>query len=101
MIPEYYAVVVPAGRFFTYITFPPELLSADVIAKRALEEYALKFAYREMFVVKGDEVSVRRSRNGFGNGARLSWAWHEEGEIVDGIETLAKFISAMLKEYSS
>lgn len=96
--PEKDNVVVPAGGFFTYISFAPELPSADVIAKRALDEYALKFAYGEMFVVKGDESSAERSRSGFGNGARLCWAWHEESEIVEGIQRLARLLEVMLDE---
>ncbi len=79
MTPESYGVVVPTGGFFTYVTFPPKLPSADAIAKRALEEYALHFAYGEMFLVKGDEGGVTRSRNGFGNRAQLRWAWPGEG----------------------
>lgn len=97
-IPEKKNVVVPMGGFFTYISFPPELPSADVIAKRAKEEYALTFAYGEMFVVKGDKGSVKRSNKGFGNGARLCWAWHEEAEILDGIQRLEKLLKTMLAE---
>jgi DNA-binding transcriptional MocR family regulator len=90
--------IVPAGGFFTYITFPPELPNADVIAKRAKEEYSLTFAYGEMFVVKGDVTSSERSHKGFGRGVRLCWAWHEEKEIQEGIERLAKFLRIMLQE---
>ena len=98
IIPEQEKVVVPAGGFFTYISFPSGLPSAEVIAKRALDEYALKFAYGEMFIVKGDATSVDRSKKGFGIGARLCWAWHEEGEIQDGIERLAGLLKMMLVE---
>ncbi|EPE34302.1 PLP-dependent transferase [Glarea lozoyensis ATCC 20868] len=90
--------IVPAGGFFTYITFPPELPSADIIAKRAKEEYSLIFAYGEMFVVQGDKTSSERSHKGFGRGARLCWAWHEEKEMQEGIERLAKLLRIMLKE---
>lgn len=98
VVPERDNVVVPAGGFFTYISFPEKLPSADIIAKRALDEYALRFAYGEMFVVKGDETSIERSRKGFGNGARLCWAWHEESEIQEGIERLARLLKTMLAE---
>ncbi|KAE8444036.1 hypothetical protein EG329_001165 [Mollisiaceae sp. DMI_Dod_QoI] len=99
-IPEDNNTVVPAGGFFTYISFPPELPSADVIAKRAKEEYALTFAYGDMFVVKGDKSSAERSRKGFGNGARLCWAWHEEEEIEEGVSRLGQLLKTMLAEKS-
>ncbi|KAL2069443.1 hypothetical protein VTL71DRAFT_14122 [Oculimacula yallundae] len=81
--------ILPAGGFFTYISFPDKFPSADVIARKAREEHALIFAYGEMFVVKGDAASVERSAKGFGRGARLCWAWHEEGEIEEGVKRLA------------
>ncbi|KAH7313024.1 pyridoxal phosphate-dependent transferase [Rhexocercosporidium sp. MPI-PUGE-AT-0058] len=80
VVPEKDNVLVPAGGF------------------SPLDEYALKFAYGEMFVVNGDETSAERSKNGFGNGARLCWAWHEESEIQDGIERLARLLKIMLAE---
>jgi DNA-binding transcriptional MocR family regulator len=93
--------IVPAGGFFTYISFPPEFPSADVIAKRAREDYALTIAYGEMFVVKGDETSIERAKKGFGNGARLCWAWHEEKEIDEGVKRLGELLKIMLSEKSS
>jgi DNA-binding transcriptional MocR family regulator len=101
MIPESSDVVVPAGGFFTYLTFPAELPSADVVAKRAKEEYALTVAFGQMFVVKGDETSAERSKGGFGNGVRLSWAWHENAEIEEGIMRLGKLLKEMLVEAKS
>ncbi|KAH7384903.1 pyridoxal phosphate-dependent transferase [Cadophora sp. MPI-SDFR-AT-0126] len=98
IVPQRENVVVPAGGFFTYISFPSELPSADIIAKRALDDYAVKFAYGKMFVVKGDAKSEERSKKGFGNGARLCWAWHEESEIREGIERLASLLKNMLAE---
>jgi hypothetical protein len=77
MIPEDDNTIVPARGFFTYISFPPQLPTANIIARRAKEEYNLTFAYGQMFVGKGDDTSVERSKGGFGNGARLCWAWHE------------------------
>lgn len=90
--------VLPVGGFFTYITFPDEAPSADVIAKKAKDEYALTFAFGEMFVVKGDYSSVDRSNKGFGRGARLCWAWHEEAEIEDGISRLAELLKTILSK---
>jgi DNA-binding transcriptional MocR family regulator len=101
IIPASEDTIVPAGGFFTYISFPPELPSADVIAKRAREDYALTIAYGEMFVVKGDETSIERAKKGFGNGARLCWAWHEEKEIDEGVKRLGELLKIMLSEKSS
>lgn len=98
VVPEAEDVVVPAGGFFTYISFPAELPSADVIAKRAREDYGLTFAFGEMFVVKGDETSVERSSKGFGNGARLCWAWHESEVIEVGIRRLSDLLKVMQDE---
>ena len=86
--------VLPAGGFFTYISFPDNFPSADVIAKKAREDYALVFAYGEMFVVKGDSASAERSAKNFGRGARLCWAWHEEPEIEEGVKRLAQVLES-------
>jgi DNA-binding transcriptional MocR family regulator len=98
VVPEDKDVIVPAGGFFTYIGFPKKLPSADVIAKRAREDYGLIFAYGEMFVVKGDETSIGRASMGFGNGARLCWAWHESEEIEEGVRRLGELLKIMLEE---
>lgn len=87
-----------AGGFFTYVSFPPCLPSATIIAKRALEEYNLKIAYGEMFIVKDDETSIQRSKQGFGNGARLCWAWHEKSDIEEGVNRLRDLLSVMISE---
>ncbi|KAG4435097.1 hypothetical protein IFR05_009406 [Cadophora sp. M221] len=57
--PEKDDVVALAGGFFIYISFPLELLSADIITDRALDEFGLKFAYGKMFAVMGDEFQFR------------------------------------------
>jgi len=90
--------ILPVGGFFTYISFPPELPSAEVIAKRARECYALTFAFGQMFVVKGDEGSTERAKGTWGSGARLCWAWEEEDAIKEGIQRLAELLRVMLKE---
>ncbi|KAH8597263.1 pyridoxal phosphate-dependent transferase [Bisporella sp. PMI_857] len=97
-IPGSSDVVVPAGGFFTYIMFPAELPTADIIARKAREEYGLTFAYGEMFVVKGDKSSAERAKTSFDRGARLCWAWHEGHVIEDGIARLATLLKTMLKE---
>lgn len=87
--------VVPAGGFFTYITFPDRLPTADIIAKKAREEYGLTFAFGEMFVVKGDQSSAERAKTSFGKGARLCWAWHEEDEIEEGVRRLGDLLRSL------
>ena len=98
VVPEEKDVVVPAGGFFTYISFPADLPSGGVIAKRAREDYGLTFAFGEMFIVKGDEESVERADKGFGNGARLCWAWHESEEIKEGVRRLGELLKIMKNE---
>lgn len=93
--------ILPAGGFFTYITFPPELPTADIIALRARSEQALIFAFGQMFAVEGDDASLARSNEGFGRGARLCWAWHEESEIEEGIRRLGSLLRNMLTEINS
>ncbi|KAL9113524.1 MAG: hypothetical protein Q9227_002261 [Pyrenula ochraceoflavens] len=93
-----YSMTVAAGRtpeaggFFTYLSFPVGLPAAEDIAKRALEDYALKIAYGKMMTVTGDPESDERAEKTFGHGARLSWAWHNEDEIEEGVARLAKVL---------
>lgn len=101
IMPESNDIVVPAGGFFTYISFPPSLPTADVIARRAREEYGLTIAYGQMFVVRGDETSVERADSGFGRGARLCWAWHESDEIEEAIKRLEELLKIMIEESRS
>ena len=68
---------------------------ADLAAK-GLEKYNVKFAYGDMMQVQGDPTSAVRAAKGYGNGIRLSWAWHTEVEILEGIKRL----SALMKEGS-
>lgn len=93
--------VVPAGGFFTYISFPPRLPSAEFIAQRAKEEYNLTFAFGQMFVVRGNDTSLERSNGSFGKGGRLCWAWHEEDELIEGVSRLGQLLKTMLTETSS
>jgi hypothetical protein len=53
--------VLSAGGFVTYIAFPAELPSTDVIAKRVGEKCNLLFAFGEMFIVNGDEGRMKRA----------------------------------------
>lgn len=101
MIPEDENTVVPVGGFFTYIRSPGRLPPAEVIVKRAREDYALTFAFGEIFFVKGDESSLERAKTVFGTGARLCWAWHEIDVIEEGIIRLAALLKIMLEESKS
>lgn len=80
--------MVLAGGFFLLITLPDNLVPAPVLAKAALENHHLKFAYGKMFEVKGDAGSVERSNATFANSIRLCWAFHEEKAIRAGIKRL-------------
>ena len=82
-----------AGGFFTFISFPSDLPSADKIARRALEGYQLKIAYGQMMTVTGDPSSDQRAKKTFGHGARLSWAWHNSDEIDEGVRRLAQLLT--------
>ncbi|KAI9729376.1 MAG: hypothetical protein M1834_006900 [Cirrosporium novae-zelandiae] len=83
-----------SGGFFIYITFPAELPPANVIAARALDNYALKIPYGTMFLAWGDKTKIE-NRNLIERSSRLTWAWHEENEIAEGVRRLAE----VLKEF--
>jgi DNA-binding transcriptional MocR family regulator len=59
-----------------------------VLAKAALEKYQLKFAYGQMFEVKGDKGSIERWNATFAKSIRLCWAFHDEEAIEIGIKRL-------------
>ncbi|KAK7428187.1 Valine--pyruvate aminotransferase [Neonectria magnoliae] len=83
-----------AGGYFTYISAPTDLpFSVGDLAAMALQEHDLKFAYGGMMTVEGDEGSSKRAAEGFGNGIRLCWAWHNEEEITEGIQRLARLVA--------
>ncbi|KAK7404077.1 Valine--pyruvate aminotransferase [Neonectria punicea] len=82
-----------AGGYFTYISAPADLpLSVGDVAALALQRHDLKFAYGGMMAVEGDGGSSKRAAEGFGNGIRLCWAWHDEKEITEGIQRLARLV---------
>jgi DNA-binding transcriptional MocR family regulator len=87
--------VTEAGGYFTYLTLPSDVSARTTeLAAIGIKNYDLKFAYGDMFQVHGDKESAERAADGFGKVIRLSWAWHEEEEIVEGVERLAKLIKA-------
>ncbi|KAI1333756.1 aminotransferase [Xylariaceae sp. FL0016] len=80
-----------AGGFFTYLRLPDDMPVAKTVAAFALGEYKLRMAFGHMFLVTGDDGSVVRAEaeGGFAKCIRLCWAWHEEGQIREGVERLA------------
>lgn len=95
-----------AGGFFTYLKLPDDLPSAKTVAAVALIEKKLRIAFGHMFVVSGDQQSLRRGElaGGFSQCVRLCWAWHEQAELREGIERLADTIlevRAMVKRNDS
>lgn len=87
------------GGFFLYITFPDDgtLPSVEEIARISLEEYDLRIAPGTLFTV-ADDLGMAAIRYGdYLHGARLCWAWHEEDELLEGIERLAEVIGRLKK----
>jgi DNA-binding transcriptional MocR family regulator len=88
------ATTATAGGYFTYLSLPQDLPSAKVVSAIALSHYQLRLAFGHMFTVSGDTGSLERAekQGGFAKCLRLCWAWHEEDELVDGIQRLADAI---------
>ncbi|KAM0816949.1 putative Pyridoxal phosphate-dependent transferase [Seiridium cardinale] len=81
-----------AGGFFLYILFPQDGSSPAIeqIHSLALEHFNLRIAPGGLFTVS-DDTSEHESRSRtYISGARLCWAWHEEDELVEGIQRLAE-----------
>ena len=80
------------GGYFVWLTLPAGT-SAEVVAKRALEEEALIVPPGSTFQVYGDAVS---GTDGFENNLRLCFAWVEEQLLVDGVRRLAAVVERIL-----
>lgn len=91
-----------AGGFFAYILFPssPNFPSAPEIARMALSDHKLIIPPGEIMAVSGDSGSMERGDRpgGFVRGTRLSWSWHNEGEIEEGVRRLGDTIRELLGE---
>ncbi|KAF4820730.1 hypotheticall protein [Colletotrichum siamense] len=87
-----------AGGFFLYITFGDGGADfASEISRVSFEDFNLKIGPGQIFGVPDDPYSEQRGRQSYYSGARLCWAWHEEEEIVEGIERLAVVIKGVQK----
>ncbi|KAI8181108.1 hypothetical protein K4K54_002497 [Colletotrichum sp. SAR 10_86] len=87
-----------AGGFFLYITFGDGGADfASEISRVSFEDFNLKIGPGQIFGVPDDPYSEQRGRESYYSGARLCWAWHEEEEIVEGIERLAVAIKGVQK----
>jgi DNA-binding transcriptional MocR family regulator len=90
-----------AGGYFIWLLLPVELAGkGSKLATTGLEKYNLKFAFGDMMQVEGDASSVDRAAASYGNGIRLSWAWHTKEEIVEGIRRLATLVQEAKVESS-
>ncbi|TDZ32555.1 Uncharacterized protein C8035_v011584 [Colletotrichum spinosum] len=78
-----------AGGFFLYLSFGGGVEIASEVARIALGHFSLKISPGSIFGVPDDPLSDARGKSTYYNGTRLCWAWHEEDEIVQGIERLA------------
>ena len=88
-----------AGGYFIWLLLPSDLLGKGAeLAAKGLEKYNLKFAHGGVMQVKGDSESEKRAAEGYGNDIRLSWAWHTEDEIVEGIGRLSLLMREALYE---
>ena len=88
-----------AGGYFIWLLLPESLAEKGVdLAANALENFDLKFAYGDMMQVQGEPESAIRAAKGYGDGIRLSWAWHTEEEIVEGIRRLGALIEGAGKQ---
>jgi DNA-binding transcriptional MocR family regulator len=96
------AYCTQAGGYFIWLLLPAELAGKGAtLAATGLEKHNLKFAFGDMMQVEGDASSVERAAGSYGNGIRLSWAWHSKQEIVEGIRRLATLVQEAKVELSS
>jgi DNA-binding transcriptional MocR family regulator len=87
--------VTQAGGYFLYITFPEKDTFPDIndVVKRASEEYFLQLAPGHVYQVRNPAANPK-TKNAFRQGLRLCWAWHEEEDIIEGIQRLAEVLKS-------
>lgn len=92
-----------AGGYFTYVRIPSFFTKHRIFAKTlagiALRDYSLRVAFGHMFVVAGDELSVKRAEEdaGFAYCLRLSWSWLEVDQIQEAVDRLAQCTTEVQK----
>ncbi|KAK6385480.1 Valine--pyruvate aminotransferase [Exophiala oligosperma] len=82
------------GGFFLYILFP-EGIRSDQVARIALDEYNLRILSSGMMAVRGSKTSCcgrEWERERLSRGTRLCWAWHEEEQLVEGVQRIARVL---------
>jgi DNA-binding transcriptional MocR family regulator len=91
--------VSQAGGYFLYITLPEQgaLLNINDIVTRADEGHLLRLAPGHIYQVNNTTMNSE-TREPFRHGLRLCWAWHEEEDIIEGIQRLAKVLRAANNE---
>jgi DNA-binding transcriptional MocR family regulator len=89
----------PAGGYFLYITFPEQDKFAGIsdIVNRAAEEHSLQLAPGHIYQV-GSPTANSKSKEVFRQGLRLCWAWHEEENIIEGMQRLSEVLKATKSE---
>ncbi|KAF6818836.1 aminotransferase [Colletotrichum musicola] len=91
-----------AGGFFLYISFGAGTAEvAGEIARISLQQFNLHIGPGHIFGVPDDPLSGDRGRATYYGGARLCWAWHEEEELVEGIERLAIVVKGVQRAMAS
>ena len=80
------------GGYFTWLTLPSGLKSAEALARRCREDENVVIAAGKIFEVPGDE-SVKFEAN-----VRLCWSWEEESELDEGIRRVGVVTRRMLEE---
>ncbi|KAK4140841.1 pyridoxal phosphate-dependent transferase [Dichotomopilus funicola] len=81
------------GGYFLWLTLPDHPnLDASAVAERAKTEENLIVAPGKIFEVAGDEAAAQFPRN-----VRLSFAWADEDEIVEGVARLGRVVRKMLR----
>jgi DNA-binding transcriptional MocR family regulator len=92
-----------AGGFFLYIRMPSDMPPAKVVAAVALQDHNLRVAFGHMFTVAGNPESMARLEipGGMSQCIRLCWAWHEDGEIREGVERLGRAIASVKEKQAA
>lgn len=80
------------GGYFVWLTLPKPLTAED-IAKKALDDEEVRIAPGPLFQIPGDSSG---QQGAFERDFRLSFAWEDEGMFEEGIERLSRVIRRSL-----